>query len=189
MDLYQRCMELYQTMEDEKARIDEEGADTSFLSYLSFHSGPKTCAVETRFVYKVLRDFQVTPVPNTPPYFLGVTNYKGTIITVLDGVGFFEFEEVPYGFQRCLVIFSVSDPGDEKDSTGPGSDEDGEWLFGIRVHSLEDLVPVSPDSVQGGTGNSDSSSHPFISGTFEHNGESISVIDLEKIIRSGALLV
>jgi chemotaxis signal transduction protein len=116
-----------------------------------------------------------------------VAQYKGTILSVLDGAKFLQFDEIPYGFQQCLVILSVADSKDRNGDREP--EENGEWMFGMKVHSLEDLIRVPAEALRETEREPGGGGRPFVSATVHHNGLTLSVVDLEKVVQSGSLLV
>jgi purine-binding chemotaxis protein CheW len=59
-------------------------APTDVLSLLVFSLAGSRYAVETAYVQEVIPLRGVTPVPCTPSFILGVVNYQGQILPVLD---------------------------------------------------------------------------------------------------------
>src|SRR5579862_5079064 len=68
-------------------------AASTMLELLEFRLASERYAVETRHVQEVhpLRD--LTPLPGTPPFVLGIVNVRGRILPVLDLKKFFELPE------------------------------------------------------------------------------------------------
>jgi purine-binding chemotaxis protein CheW len=68
-------------------------ADGTVLELLEFRLASERYAVESRHVQEVhpLRD--LTPLPCTPPFVLGIVNVRGRILPVLDLKKFFELPE------------------------------------------------------------------------------------------------
>jgi purine-binding chemotaxis protein CheW len=54
------------------------------LRYLRFSLGEEEYALELLRVREVIALPEVTPIPQTPPYFLGIINLRGQVITVVD---------------------------------------------------------------------------------------------------------
>lgn len=57
---------------------------TDLHRYLCFTLGAEHYAVELLSVIRVIGFPELTPMPQTPPYFLGITNLRGDIIPVID---------------------------------------------------------------------------------------------------------
>ena len=54
------------------------------LGVVLFGLGRERYAIETRFVREVVRFADFTPVPGTPDFIVGVTNLRGTVMTIVD---------------------------------------------------------------------------------------------------------
>ena len=59
-------------------------AVTEVLSVLTFTLGHERYAIESRFLREIVRVTDVTPVPETPGFFAGVTNVRGEILALVD---------------------------------------------------------------------------------------------------------
>jgi purine-binding chemotaxis protein CheW len=64
--------------------------DTSSHFVLVFELGQERYGIDVRLVRKVLRIQRIFPVPGTPPFYLGVVNVRGQIVTVADLRLFFD---------------------------------------------------------------------------------------------------
>lgn len=88
------------------ARIPQqpsEGAD--LLETVTFRLGTESYAVEARYVYQIMAQFQITAVPRTPDFLFGVINLRGEILAVFDlnllfGLG----AHTPEGTSRLIVL-------------------------------------------------------------------------------------
>lgn len=52
--------------------------------YLSFSIGTEEYAIPLLSVKEVIAVPEITPIPYTPPYFLGIMNLRGQVISVID---------------------------------------------------------------------------------------------------------
>lgn len=68
------------------------GAQTQ-IEVLIFQLANETYAVETRYVREVYPLKDLTPLPCTPPFVLGIVNVRGRILPVLDLKKFFALPE------------------------------------------------------------------------------------------------
>jgi purine-binding chemotaxis protein CheW len=67
-------------------------ADT-ILELLEFRLALERYALESRHVQEVLPLRDLTPLPGTPPFILGIVNVRGRILPVLDLKKFFDLPE------------------------------------------------------------------------------------------------
>jgi purine-binding chemotaxis protein CheW len=72
---------------------DQAPAAETMLELLEFHLAQERYAVETRYVQEVLPLKELTPLPCTPPFVLGIVNVRGRILPVLDLKRFFDLPE------------------------------------------------------------------------------------------------
>jgi purine-binding chemotaxis protein CheW len=76
------------------ARTTETAEETgTYLELLEFRLASERYAVETRHVEAVHPLQDLTPLPCTPPFVLGIVNLRGCIVPVLDLKKFFELPE------------------------------------------------------------------------------------------------
>lgn len=68
-------------------------ANFSTVEVLEFRLARERYAVETHFVREVLPLGDLTPLPCTPPFLLGVVNVRGQILPVIDFRKFFGLPE------------------------------------------------------------------------------------------------
>jgi purine-binding chemotaxis protein CheW len=67
----------------------EKPAASELLHVVSFALGDEQYALEARHVREVVRFTEYTPVPDTPPFLVGVSNLRGEILAVIDLRKFF----------------------------------------------------------------------------------------------------
>lgn len=54
------------------------------LQWVTFRLGGETCGISVLKVHEVLKSTEITPVPGSPPYVLGIINLRGYVVTVID---------------------------------------------------------------------------------------------------------
>lgn len=68
-------------------------AAETLLEVLEFGLAQERYAMETRYVHEVYPLKELTPLPGTPPFVLGIVNVRGRILPVLDIKRFFDLPE------------------------------------------------------------------------------------------------
>ena len=63
---------------------DNQTNETTQSRYLCFSLGMEEYAIPLLTVKEVIAMPEITPVPQTPSYFLGIMNLRGQVITILD---------------------------------------------------------------------------------------------------------
>ncbi len=94
---------LRQRAEAYAAPLQEADAYTDVLTLLTFHLGAEYYALEAQIVRGVRPLPKMTPVPSVPPFYRGVVNLRGQIITVLDLTAFFKLDPDPDA-QELVVV-------------------------------------------------------------------------------------
>lgn len=54
------------------------------LELITFSLGGEWFAIETRYVRTVVRQAEITPVPGTPTFLAGVTNWRGEVLAIMN---------------------------------------------------------------------------------------------------------
>jgi purine-binding chemotaxis protein CheW len=106
-------------------------AAATLLDVLEFHLARERYAVETRYVREICPLKDLTPLPCTPPFVLGVVNMRGRILPVLDLKRFFDLPE--QGLTDLHRIILVE-----------GHDVE----FGLLADATEGVRSISVDTLQ-----------------------------------------
>lgn len=69
---------------DEPEKKEQEPSDEKELEMLAFFVGRERYVVPVDAVREVLKPREITPVPHTPDYILGVCSLRGAVLTVID---------------------------------------------------------------------------------------------------------
>ena len=72
---------------------DDAPAAATLLDVLEFRLAQERYALETRYVREVCPLKDLTPIPCTPPFVLGIVNVRGRILPVLDLKKLFDLPE------------------------------------------------------------------------------------------------
>ena len=91
------------------ARPPEQAAADTLFELLEFRLAQERYAVETRYVREVYPLKDLTPLPCTPPFVLGVVNVRGHILPVLDLKKFFDLPETGLTDLHCIILVRERD--------------------------------------------------------------------------------
>ena len=105
------------------------------LELLEFRLGSERYALETRHVQDVHPLRELTPLPCTPPFVLGIVNVRGRILPVLDLKKFFDLPE--RGLTDLHRIILVRGNGLELGLLA-------DVIVGVRSVAADDLQPSLP---------------------------------------------
>lgn len=144
----------------------EEDAAAAEIEMLSFRLGSEEYAVHVNEVHEVLKTRELTPVPNTPDYLLGITSLRGTMLPVIDLC------------KRLNIAPGVRDEKSRIIVVGLGDEDAGlivDRVTGV-LRVMQDAVRPSPDHIEQGA--------EFLRGIVRKNDKLYIVLDLEKTVGS-----
>lgn len=102
-----QIMKLRAQMLAEKPPISVELAET--MQVMEFKLGQETYALELRFIDEVCSLKDMTQLPCTPSYVIGIINIRGQIMSVLDIKHFFEIPATKLtGLNKVVILRSDS---------------------------------------------------------------------------------
>ena len=76
----------------------------TYLEVVEFLLAYETYAVESAYIREVYQLKDLTPIPCTPPFVLGVTNVRGNILSVIDIKKFFDLPSKGLGDLNKIII-------------------------------------------------------------------------------------
>ena len=76
-------------------------------TYLTFKLGNELFAVPVTQVLEVLQKQQITKVPKTADHILGIINFRGDILTVIDTRRRFGMEGSGIENQKIIIVFGI----------------------------------------------------------------------------------
>ncbi len=118
------------------ARVrEEEAAAGEAIEIAEFQLSSERYGVESSYVREVYPLRELTPLPCTPSFLLGVTNVHGQIISVIDIRKFFDLPE-----EGLTDINNIIIVGKEKMELAILTDA----ITGMRSISLQDIQPSFP---------------------------------------------
>jgi purine-binding chemotaxis protein CheW len=139
------------------------------LDLLVFLLGGERYAIETSHVLEAVPLRALTPVPCTPPFVLGVVNYRGQILPVLDLRRLFELAEVAVPEESRVVAV-----------------EAGGMRFGIFADAIEGTIRVPTQELAPPPAAVTVDRQAFIRGV---TPELIAVLDLQGLAKDRRIVV
>ena len=114
---------------------NEKEAVGEAIEVLEFLLGDESYGIEATFVREVYPLKELTPLPGTPSFVLGVINVRGEILSVVDMKKFFDLPEMETTDHDKVVIVH-----NESMEFGILADH----IPGVRLIRLEDIQPPPP---------------------------------------------
>ncbi|MES9845135.1 MAG: chemotaxis protein CheW [Candidatus Sedimenticola sp. PURPLELP] len=148
-----------------KAGADEGTDNIPVIQLVTFSLAEERYGLNVMQVQEVLRVGEITPVPGSPSYVLGIINLRGNVVTVIDARSHFGLPGAEIGpASRILIIES------ERQVVGMLVDRVAE----VVELALEDIAPAP------NLGNAESSR--YIQGVATLEGGLLVVVDLNNLL-------
>jgi chemotaxis signal transduction protein len=74
-----------------------------------FNSAEAYLGIDANFVYRVVEEIKITPVPIAPSYYLGLVYYRGELFEVVDIVGLLDKGKAESKGNPRIVLLKWSD--------------------------------------------------------------------------------
>lgn len=137
--------------------------DEPQLQVVMFSLAGDMYAFPGRNVLEILPREEVSPIPGTPSCIIGLIIVRGDIESVVD-LG--KILDLPATEGReSFVLLAAS----------------GTVRSGVQIDQVEDVVEVPQSAILAAPATLDSGIREFVAGQFEHEGKSVTLLDLEKI--------
>ncbi len=133
--------------------------------WVTFHLDNEIYGVNVMQVREVLRYSEITPVPGSPEYVLGIINLRGNVVTVID-------TRMRFGLEPAQVT----------DSTRIVIIEADQQIVGILVDSVAEVVVINPEDIEPAPNVGNEESAKFIMGVCNREEDLFILIDINKLL-------
>ena len=116
------------------------------------------------FIVEIIQAGNITDVPSTPDYILGLINLRGDIESVFDIKWIFALGENEITKSSSIVIAQVED-----------------LRSGILVDSVEDVFDLAKSKIHLPLPTMDKNKMEYISGETDYQGKNVVILDLTKV--------
>jgi purine-binding chemotaxis protein CheW len=116
------------TKNDEISRIDEKDDERRFLV---FSLSEEEYAIPLLKVKEVIALNEITPVPYSLPYFKGIMNLRGNVISIIDLRQKFNMKQIEKSQETAIIILDV-----------------GDLSFGMIVDSVNSVLATRLNEIQ-----------------------------------------
>lgn len=139
--------------------------------YLVFTSQSQEFGIQAMRVHEISAPTGITKIPNTPPYFEGIMNLRGRLVSVVDFRKKFRFEFKGHDEDTRTVIV-----------------ECGGYPTGVIVDSVEEVIKIPDEKVQRLPEDvATSISQEYITGVGMLDNRLIILLDIDKVLSKSDL--
>lgn len=151
------------------SEIDGQQPASHAEKYVLFSLAGARYAVAIHQVIETDRLPQITRVPHVPEFVRGVVNLRGDILSLVDLRTLWGLPSIEPGkVSRLLVVRSSGE----------------QMMTGLVVDDVNGIAPIAPESLAVRDGERNEKIAPLLRGTYEHQQQSLHVIDLERLFLS-----
>ena len=150
---------------NELSNGEKANGAVEFIQYIVIRLGEEQFGIDIRYVDNIVRMQSITRVPKVAAYLKGVINLRGEVIPVMSirlKMGL-PVDEICRATR--IIILKLEQQGN----------------VGIIVDEVKEVVTLSPDQIEKVSHNNKDSKTNFINSVGKHNGELISLLDLNSV--------
>lgn len=140
------------------------------LHVVGFRVGRETFGVPIALVHEIVRVPEITSVPDSPGYVVGVINLRGKIVSVLDLRKRFGEKEIVSGKKNRILVMEVNSK-----------------LVGLIVDSASEVLKIPETDVHPPPNVFEEGQMNYVTGVGKLNGRLIILIDLNKVLQKGEI--
>lgn len=146
--------------------VKEEGETAQ---YIVLRLGEEQYGIDIRNIDNIVRMQKITRIPKMPPYLKGVINMRGEVIPVVSMRLKMGLAQDEITKQTRIIVLKLEQEGN----------------VGFLVDEVKEVVTLSSDEIEKLTYESKEEKTGLISAVGKHNGELISLFDLNMISLEG----
>jgi len=164
-------MSVAQTQAANKSLRAEDDQD----QYLSFMLADEEYGVDILRVQEIKGWDNVTPLPNTPDYILGVINLRGTVVPIINLRTHFDLPLIAYDKTTVVIVVCVRDQ------------DDGERIMGIAVDAVSEVHNVEKNGRNPSPEFGGSCRPEFIQGLATVGEKMLILLDIDRLMNEGVM--
>jgi len=127
--------EIQDTPEISNVMTDMSADADMSAQYLTFNLDGEAFATEIAKVREVLEYAQITPVPRSPEYMLGVINLRGNVVPIVDLRLQFDMETAEVDVDTCIIIIEIEIEGTST-------------VLGVLADQVQEVIELKPDQLE-----------------------------------------
>lgn len=136
------------------------------LKFITFFLNGEYYAVDITKVFEIVIMLEITPVPNTPFYIMGVINLRGNIIQIIDMRLKLSMPFKKYDEKTCIIIIKA-----------------GGATVGIVVDRVMEVISESSDKIEETPALGLKVDTGYIDGIVKSAGKTIFILNFDRVFR------
>jgi purine-binding chemotaxis protein CheW len=137
-------------------------------TFLTFLLGQELFAVNVKKVLEVLEKQHITKVPQTPGHILGIINFRGEILPVIDTRVKFNLESLAIEDKNFVIVYDISTANNK-------------YIIAATADAVKDVIEISDTEIKPVPEMGINYDSKFISGAVRRDNDFILILDIEKV--------
>jgi purine-binding chemotaxis protein CheW len=137
-------------------------------TFLTFLLGKEYFAVNVDKVLEVLEQQHITTVPQTPDHILGIINFRGDILPVVDTRLKFNLPSLGLEEKNFIIVFDISN-------------EAGKFMIAATADAVKDVIEIANDEIKTVPEMGIRYNAKYITGVIRRDENFILLLEVEKI--------
>ncbi|MDO8907175.1 MAG: chemotaxis protein CheW [Pseudohongiella sp.] len=134
------------------------------IKHVSFELGDETYAINAARVNEVLRYTEITPVPGSAYFILGIINLRGNVVTVIDARTVFGLPTLDHTHNSRIIVVEIED-----------------FVLGILVDRVAEVIDLNKHAIEIAPATSQDASSRFIQGVYNENNHLMILVDFSRV--------
>ncbi|MDO9476833.1 MAG: chemotaxis protein CheW [Pseudohongiella sp.] len=135
------------------------------IKHVSFELSNEVYALNAGKVNEVLRYTEITPVPGSAHFILGIINLRGNVVTVIDARTVFGLPPLEQTQNSRIIVVEIED-----------------FVLGILVDRVAEVIDLNKNLVEIAPATSQDPSSRFITGVYNTDDYLMILVDFSKVI-------
>ena len=142
--------------------------------YLTFSLGNETFAIDVVKAREILDMSNITQVPQTPDYMLGVINLRSNVVPVIDMRLKFGMKSIEQSLDSCIIVMEVAI-------------DDEPLTVGALVDSVQEVIDLDSAQIEPPPSIGSRLKTDFLRGMGNHNDSFVLILDIDKVFSTEEL--
>jgi chemotaxis signal transduction protein len=155
-------------MENQKLELEEEVKTFDNIQLVGFKLGQEIYATDVMKIEEIIRYTEITAVPRTENYVLGVMNLRGKVIPVVDLRVRFNLDKFDFDKDTCIIVVNF----------------DNEYI-GFVVDSVTEVMRVNRKMINPNPPLVGSIGQEYILGICRYNENLVFILDIDRVVFTG----
>ncbi len=137
-------------------------------TFLTFVLGKEIFAVNVVYVLEVLEQQQITQVPKTPEHIMGIINFRGEILPVVNTRRKFKLPDKDESLKNYVIVYEI------------GTDEQ-KFSVAATADAVKDVIEINHDEIKPVPEMGINYDAKYLAGVIRRNEAFIMLLDVAKV--------